>query len=223
MWSHEASSYSVGQELKGKTKVSSWSGERLGQGTDPQGALRRPALSYACQTDGQWLQREANGKSRGRSKHREQPDTESPLSNPCLCFLFFFWEGFMSSSVGSFRISDSLTANWKTWKRSPTEPVTPYWARRSDKWPSQVLGWGGSRGLPGSGLSISSVTGDRVATALKLVLIYPDLRKEKYWAQLQLSWLVAFIYCSAYQPWVWADFYQQYLSLLREGNFLHLV
>ncbi|OBS66930.1 hypothetical protein A6R68_04519, partial [Neotoma lepida] len=27
-------------------------------------------------------------------------------------------KGFMSSSVGSFRISDSLTANWKTWKRN---------------------------------------------------------------------------------------------------------
>jgi len=36
---------------------------------------------------------------------------KTSLSNTCLCFLFFFWDGFINSFVGSFVISDSFTAN----------------------------------------------------------------------------------------------------------------
>lgn len=36
---------------------------------------------------------------------------KTSLSNTCLCFLFFFWDVFINSFVGSFVISDSFTAN----------------------------------------------------------------------------------------------------------------
>lgn len=38
-------------------------------------------------------------------------ENKTSLSNTCLCFLFFFWDGFINSFVGSFVMSDSFTAN----------------------------------------------------------------------------------------------------------------
>lgn len=82
------------------------------------------------------------GQERGRgdterSEHR-RPGCKGSCC-PCLCFLFFFWEGFMSSSVGSFRMRDSLTANWKTCKRNPQD-LSHLWGQVTRQVTGQVLG-----------------------------------------------------------------------------------
>lgn len=132
------------------------------------------------------------GSPRGGQTGGNRSATHSSLSNPCLCFLFFFCEGFMSSSVGSFRISDSLTANWKTWKRNPTRPVTPSWARWSDKWPGQVFGLGGFwrafRHLT------EHLFREREQDTGCLALEKGDIL-----STVISSWLVAFFYSFAYQ------------------------
>lgn len=99
----------LARSLKGNQTLISWSmasrdGRRAGPRHGPTGSMEKPGpLVMQCYTQ--------EGGSWGVQGEVRAQGTESPLSNPCLCFLFFFCDGFMSSSVGSFRISDSLTAN----------------------------------------------------------------------------------------------------------------
>lgn len=79
----KSDSYLVIYSMQGQEK--GW----LIHGIDLQGALRWVAFSVPSQTDGQWLKREADGKSKGRSEHREQPGHRKSIvrSLPVLSFL----------------------------------------------------------------------------------------------------------------------------------------
>lgn len=107
----------LARSLNGKP-VLSWSTAQRGKGR--AGPRHRPAGDAKLM--GSRQRRRQKGSHRGGQGTGNSLATESPPPKPCLCFLFFFCEGFMSSSVGSFRISDSFTANWKTWKRNPIGP-----------------------------------------------------------------------------------------------------